>query len=676
LRAKAALLILDNCEHLIDACAKFADAILRAAPKLKILATSRETLSIAGETVYRVPSLSLPPIQLPTANFQSLSQYESVRLFIDRALAVQTDFIVTNANAPAVAQICYRLDGIPLAIELAAARIKMLSVEQVAERLDDRFRLLTGGSRTALPRQQTLRALIDWSYSLLTEEERILLRRLSVFAGGWTLEAAERVCESVEVWEQPPHSYTPTLDLLAHLVDKSLVVFDQHESESRYRMLETIRQYSREKLVESGEGEQVRAAHFDFFLRLANDAEPQLTRANQMTWLERLETEHDNLRAALDWAHAQNEGERTLQLTIALNLFWLRRDHLKEASEQIERVLAQTEALGNAPLRVRVMALSVLFALPRRDFARVRSFGRTYLGYARAIGDTRSEGELLWGLGWLAWHESDYAGAQALLEECLTTFTVSRDSLGCADALHFLGHVAVDQGHHDAAQRYFTQSSVLYEELGDHMGLLPLVGDLGLVAYLQDDFDHARAFCEQQLALGQSLDSKDNQMTALNRLGDLARCTGDDTTAEKHYTASLQILRAMGETSMLCNLQHNLAHVAKNRGDYVHAIALFRESLALYREQNDKKGMGEYLAGIAGIAVATGKLEQAARLFGAAEILRETIDAALWPANRIAYERDLAALRAQLDDASLNSTWAEGTAMTLEQAIDLALKDE
>ena len=676
LRAKTTLLILDNCEHLIDACAKFADTILRVAPKIKILATSREALGIAGETAYRVPSLEIPNPKLQIS-IEQLTQYDAVRLFVDRALAVQPDFSVTNVNAPALAQICYRLDGIPLALELAAARVKSLSVEQIAARLDDRFRLLTGGSRTALPRQQTLRAAIDWSFSLLTKEERVLLCRLSVFAGGWTLEAAESVCgtRSVGVCEQLPHSDTPILDLLAHLVDKSLVIFEQRDSETRYRLMETIRQYAREKLLDSGEGEQARAAHFDFFLRLANDAAPQLARANQLIWLGRLEIEHDNLRAALDWALAQNEGERTLQLAIALNLFWLRRDHLKEGCEQIERVLAQTEALSNAPLRVRVMALSVLFALYQSDYARVRTFARTYLGYARAIGDTYSEGKLLWGLGWLAWHESDYAGAQALLEECLTRFTASRDLLGCADALHFLGHVAVDQSRYDAAQRYFAQSSALYKELDDHIGLLPLIGDLGLIAYLQDDFDHARAFCEQQLALGQSLDSKDNQMTALNRLGDLARCAGDDATAEKYYTASLEILRPMGVTLMLGNLQHNLAHIAKNRGEYARAVALFQASLALYREQNDKKGIGEYLVGIAGIAAAMGNLERAARLFGAAQVSREAMGATLWPANRIAYERDLATLCAQLDEATFNAAWAEGQKLTLEQAIDLAMKE-
>jgi len=267
LRSKQMILILDNCEHLISECARLTDAFLHASPKLRILATSREGLGIAGELAYRVPSLSIPNLKnLPP--FENLSQYEAVRLFIERAIFSQPTFAVTNSNAPAVAQICHRLDGIPLAIELAAARVKSLPVDQIAKRLDDRFRLLTGGSRTALPRQQTLRAAIDWSYNLLSEAERVLLRRLSVFAGGWTLEAAEAICggEGIEAHD--------VLDLLTHLVDKSLVVMEGDGGGGRYRLLETIRQYARDRLLESGEEAVVlRESHLEWFLGLAEQGE-------------------------------------------------------------------------------------------------------------------------------------------------------------------------------------------------------------------------------------------------------------------------------------------------------------------------------------------------------------------------------------------------------------------
>ena len=312
LKGKQLLLVLDNCEHLLDACAKLVDTLMRSCPNVQILATSREGLGIAGETTYRVPSLSLPDPKRDTTP-QSLSPFESVRLFIERAVQVQTDFTVTNANAPALASVCFRLDGIPLAIELAAARVRSLSVEDINTRLDQRFRLLTGGSRTALPRQQTLRSLIDWSYDLLTEAEKALLCRLSVFSGGWTLEAAEKVCstpeyplgasqprESIEDWE--------VLDLLTSLCDKSLVLAEPSGSSVRYRLLETVRQYSRDRLLESGEGDTWRERHASYFVALAEEAEPHLIGKDQIRWLECLEREHDNLRVASARATLANDA--------------------------------------------------------------------------------------------------------------------------------------------------------------------------------------------------------------------------------------------------------------------------------------------------------------------------------------------------------------------------------
>src|SRR6266540_2255176 len=317
LHEKSVLIVLDNCEHLIEASAKLANTLLNAAPKIKVLASSREALGVKGELSYSVPSLSLPdPRHLPV--IEQLSQYEAVRLFIDRASLVSPHFDVDKDNAPAIAQICYRLDGIPLAIELAAARVKMLSVEQISKRLDDRFRLLTGGARTALPRQQTLRALIDWSYDILTENERLLLRRLSVFAGGWTLEAAEEVCSDQSSVSSEQSGVTDhrlliidILDLLSQLVNKSLVVVIEHSQsgETRYRMLETIRQYAREKLLEAGGSEIVRDHHLAYFVRLAEKGEPELYRSNQVFWLNKLDDEFDNLRMALEWALATDAEE-------------------------------------------------------------------------------------------------------------------------------------------------------------------------------------------------------------------------------------------------------------------------------------------------------------------------------------------------------------------------------
>jgi predicted ATPase len=352
LRDKQLLLVLDNCEHLIGACAQFADAMLRASRETRILATSREALGIAGELAYRVPSLATPAIQpsairsrpIAAGNPQATSSkqqaemlsYAAVRLFVERASFALPAFALNDDNAPAIAQICYRLDGIPLAIELAAARVKVLSAEKIAERLDDRFRLLTGGSRTALPRQQTLRGAIDWSHSLLSQPERALLRRLAVFAGSWTLEAAEVVCAgdgliAVEV-----------LDLLTHLVDKSLVLADGQAAEPRYRMLETIRQYARERLLDAQESERLRDRHLKFFFDMVERAEPVLLSAQRAEWIPRLELEHDNLRAALEWA-CERDVEVARQLAANLRWFWSFGDHLGEALAWYTRVLGLSE---------------------------------------------------------------------------------------------------------------------------------------------------------------------------------------------------------------------------------------------------------------------------------------------------------------------------------------------
>jgi non-specific serine/threonine protein kinase len=353
LRERELLLLLDNCEHLIVACAQFADSVLHSAPDVRLLATSREALGIAGEQTFQVPSLQLPTPQLPTSE---LAQLESVRLFVDRAHAVKSDFVLSDTNAPVVAQICQRLDGIPLALELAAARVKALSVEQIALRLDDRFRLLTGGSRTSLPRQQTLRAAIDWSYNLLSGPERVLLQRLSVFVGGWTLEAAEFVCVANVGAIHPLKGdfESPLLDTLAHLVDKSLVVAETHEGAARYRLLETVRQYAREKLLDAGESEQVRERQLTYFVRLAEQAEPMLNTAQRAKWIVRLETEHDNLRAVLEWACGY-DLESARWLVGLLRRFWVFSNYSYEGHAWLVRVLN----LGK-PTETKGMALALL----------------------------------------------------------------------------------------------------------------------------------------------------------------------------------------------------------------------------------------------------------------------------------------------------------------------------
>src|SRR5512140_1589748 len=385
LREKDVLLVLDNCEHLIDACAQLADHLLRSCSRLKIIASSREALGIAGETVYRVPPLSLPEPQAITRT--DLERCESAQLFIERASAANRKFTLTPQNIPAVAQICRRLDGIPLALELAAARVTAFSPEQIAAHLDDRFRLLTGGSRTALPRQQTLRALIDWSYELLSEDERALLRRLSVFAGGWTFEAAEAICSELNV-----------LDLLSQLVNKSLVTVDEDsEEQPRYRLLETVRQYARDKLLEAGETGATRQAHFNYFYELSRSSEPRLKSVGSGAWVLRLDAEHDNLRSAMQWGVENRPGD-VLQMSVWLPYFWNRRGYEEEGRNIIREALSRATDLpefraGAVADRRRLLAEGwqtlAMLAYSQGDNARAVEASDQAISLARETGDKR-----------------------------------------------------------------------------------------------------------------------------------------------------------------------------------------------------------------------------------------------------------------------------------------------
>jgi non-specific serine/threonine protein kinase len=632
LRAKTILLILDNCEHLIEACAQFADKILHAAAKVKFLATSREALGIAGETAYRVPSLSLPPQDFTgLQDIASLTQYEAVRLFIDRALSVQSDFSVTNTNAPMLVQICHRLDGIPLALELAAARVKSLSVEQIAARLDDRFRLLTGGSRTAMPRQQTLRAAIDWSYDLLAEEERVLLRRLSVFAGGWTLDAAQAVCSC------DPVCADDVLDLLAHLVDRSLIVFEQRESETRYRMLETIRQYARDKFFESGEGGRIRNQHLDFFLKLAEEALPELESTQQVMWLNRLETEHENLRAALDWSQQSESGvEVGLRLTDALGGFWSIRGHLTEGRERITAVLAHAHALN-----------------------RTAAFGKV----------------LLWAAD-LAYRQSDYPAAQSFGEESMAIFQELGDKLNISYTKSLLGWVSEEKGDFVTAIQLLQEALALTRELNDDTNTASALISLAWAVMRPGDYARANAYLEEALAIDRRIGDKGGMGFVLSGLGEVALREGKLELASKLIEESLVLRRELGHKWGIGASLGTWAWIAMRQLDWESAFVRLKESLQVRQEIGDRGGIAFCLERLAEVAIGKHAAEKAARIFGAVESVRASLRSKIDPVDQPEYERNLASLRADLGDGKFDTAWEEGQKMTLEQAIELALTEK
>jgi predicted ATPase/class 3 adenylate cyclase len=759
LRGKDLLLILDNCEHLVGACAQLVMALLQECPHLFVLASSREALGIPGEAPFRVPSLSTPDLRHPPS-VETLTQYEAVRLFIERAETVSSGFAVTKENAPAIAQVCYRLDGIPLAIELAAARVKMLRVEQIAARLDDRFRLLTGGSRTAMPRHQTLRALIDWSYDLLSEAERALLRRLSVFAGGCTLEASEAICagEGLERDE--------VLDLLTQLVNKSLVIPDvESGAEARYRLLETICQYAREKSLEAGGGEAVRERHRAHFLKLAERAEPELRGPDQVAWLDRLEKEVGNLRAALEWSLEINV-EAGLRMAGALLWFWHIRTHKGEGIEWLERALsAEARERGQAPMtearrRARGKALNTAGALmvmhgsPERgcevseeslalhrelgpagragvahalwnlaqgvshheDFERARALSEEGLALYREVQDRFGMAQCLDNLGSYALIRGDYAQSKAIWEEDLALRKEIGDRDGIAWILSCLGNLTFWYGDYERAQTLYRESQAIFHEVGNKWAVSMALSGLGSVVLAQGDFEQAARLYEEALTFGRDMgdrnaiagrrydlarvawargdyeqaarlyeetlaflrevSNKGGVAGALYDLGAVAWAQGDYDRAVERYEESLAIGREIGGKYTIASALHGLGKVACSRRDFDRAAALYGEALALWRETGHRGGAIYTLADIAALAVLERHPESAARLLGAAEANYQQFRFFVSPRERDGHDGNLAAVRAALGEDVFAKIYAEGQAMTLEQAMADALESE
>jgi predicted ATPase len=627
LRSKRLLILMDNCEHMIEGCARFAESLLQACPYLRMVATSREALGIRGESVYRVPPLSLPdPHQSLSA--EQAAQSEAIRLFTDRAIAAWPHFRLLDSNVAAIAHICRRLDGIPLAIELAASRVGVLPVEEIAVRLDDRFRLLTGGSRTALPRQQTLKALLDWSYDLLSEKEQMFLRRLSVFAGGWTLEAAEAICSDTNI----PRN--EILDLLTHLVNKSLVFFEERNGQPRYRMLETVRQYSQDRLLESGESEIVRRRHRDCYVELAEWMEPELWSSVQEIWLDQLEAEHDNLRVALAWSLADREAEPAVRLAGALWWFWYVRGYWSEGRAWLRDALNKE---AGASISARAKALK--------------------------------------GAGVLAWRQGDYEQAKVQCETSLALFRELRDKKGIAYALNTLGLVARDQGHYKRAIELLEEGLALFRDMEDKHGIALSLYVLGRAAWRQKEYRRAGVLCQESLSLSRELGYKRGIAYSLDILGRVAWDQGNSHQAQKLCEDSLTLFRELGEKQGIAHSLRRLGLIARHRGDFQQATALSRDALSLFWELGEKLGIAECLEERASVNAAQGLWKQAARFFGAAQALRQAIGAPLPPDERPLYAREVALTRTHLGEETFSATWTEGWKTDLEQVVQSALSE-
>ena len=547
LRAKNLLLILDNCEHLIAAVARLSDTLLRACANLRILASSREGMGIAGETTWAVPSLSLPDMwrnQLTNGELvEALSQYEAVRLFIDRALAVQPSFTITNENAPAVAQICWRLDGIPLAIELAAARVKVLTLDQIATRLDDSFRLLTGGSRTALPRQQTLRALIDWSYDLLSDSEKKLLRRLSVFVRGRTLEAVEAVCSGDGVEEYD------VLDLLTQLVDKSLVTREEETGgeEPRYYILESVWQYGRIKLEEAGELAAVRDRHLGYFLQFAEGAEPNLYRADQIAWLEKLEFERPNLRVALEWsAESPNRAEEGLRLAGALSRYWEVRSHFKQGREHYTAVLSRPEAAAHTRARAKALTGAGRLAWCQDDDTAARDYFHEALEIYRVLGEKREMAFVLAYLAFVERSEGEMERSRRYFDEAFAISQELNDRMLLAIVDSGRGTLAMEDGNLQLSRELKEKSLKVFREIGDTYVVGLLSWSLSRALMYLGDYANARALLEECVATSRQLRNKWSIPYYLEGFGEVAMGEGKAKRAAKLFGAGEALREKIG----------------------------------------------------------------------------------------------------------------------------------
>ncbi len=539
LAQKKLLIILDNCEHLTSACAAFAEMVLRRCSDVKILATSRVPLEVSGEAVWSVPPLSFPdPRRLPP--LETLAEYEAVKLFLERTASIQPAFTLRPDNAAPVAAICQRLDGMPLAIELAAARTSAMTVQQIASRLDDRFRLLTGGSRTALPRHQTLRGAIDWSYGLLADKERVLLRRLSVFAGGWTLEAAEGVCSDGGVEE------LEVLDTLTQLAFKSLILVGEHSGSVRYRFLETVRQYAGDRLGESDEEAAVRRRHREWYLAFAERAEQELAGPRQASWFDTVEAEHDNLRAALEWSLQAGEREAELRLATAVQEFWFVRGYMAEGRNWLEKALAQGDDIP-ALLRAKALrAAGLLAVFGQGDYLAGRAFHTESLGVWRESGDKQRIAQSLHDLGVVEAHLGDHDRARKLYEESLAVRRELGDRVGSAISLHNLGRVAYRQEDYGIASALIEESLAIWKETGDKQLVSMGLTNLGLVACRQGEHKRARSLLHQGLALHQELGDTRKIAFSLEAFGSLAAALGHSERAARLFGAAEALREAVG----------------------------------------------------------------------------------------------------------------------------------
>ena len=625
LEDREVLIVLDNFEQLTES-APLVTELLRGSPRLKVLVTSRTVLHISGEHEFPVKVLPFPDVEKlpPLAEFSS---YAALRLFVERAVAAKPDFQLTDENARAVVEICARIDGLPLAIELASSRIKLLTPQALLARLKHRLELLAGGARDMPPRQQTMRGTIAWSYDLLSGEQQTLFRRVAAFGGGCRIEAAKAVCDPAG------ELATDVLDGLAALVDNSLLrIEEQPDGEPRFTMLQTIREYALDELATSGEATVVRKRHAEFFLAMALEVESHLSEPSPEAWLDRLEIEQDNFGAALRWFAESRETEQGLRLAVALWRFWNMRSYFREG---LARLIALLDLPASSPdSRVRLKALYA----------------------AGVLSDARG----------------DYDSGRRFFEEHLEINRAMGDKWGIANALNNLGIAALRKSDHEAARELYEESLALWREIDNPSALALSLNNLGNVAKAQGDFTRAQSLYEESVAIFKEAGDQEGVAQSLNQLGDVARGRGDPETAQALYKQSLVLLKEVGDKWGAANVLTDLGDLALDQGDPVLAYRAFEECLVLFGELGDRRGLVRSLEGFVGVSALDKQPERALRLAGAADALRETLGAPLSPADHMKLEQRMQPARDVVGEAASSAEWVEGRTMSIEEAITYA----
>jgi predicted ATPase len=662
LRNKNILLILDNCEHLLDACAQLSDTILKQCPALKILATSRQVLGIMGEVSYRVPSLALPNSQ---ELFENIKTYESMRLFTERAQLAQSDFTLTKENASSVAEICSRLDGIPLAIELAAAQIVIFSTEQIAARLHESFNLLASGSRTALPRQQTIRASIDWSWNLSTNAEQTLLQRLSVFSGGWNLESAEGICigHGIET--------IPVLELMTQLVAKSLANVNQGlGGERRFHLHEAIRQYAYEKLIDAGEAENIHSQHLKYFLGLAEQDGPTLHGPQQTEWFSRINNERGNIRAALEFASKTNL-EGGLYLAGGLTRYWNNFD-LREGLSWTTEFIHRPESQKYPQARAKALLAQGVVLWYLQQFDAAHSAAQECLELFRACNDQRGEFDSLMLMGSVMqflegmdrkseFHEKALALAQSIGDEWMQ-----------AMAQAFLGW---DQRNPQQANEYREKAVVLFRQVDDWRNLLDILSIFGFSVLSNGDSETAKKYFDEAFELGQRMNDKRGMEFVLTGRSQMALMHGDFEQARAFLQENINFLEEMGNRMGVLWAKARLGYVALREGSENEAGRLLADTIMNFHKDRNKSGLVFTLDKVASLYVVTRQLERAARLLGWSDMTRVEIGDPRPRIEQVDVDHDIETICMQIGSTAFEEIYDDGRTMAIEDVVAYSIAE-